>query len=75
MTKITGCRYSSRCAHAIEGLCDRESPPWRDAADGHGIRCHLDVTRLAMLEGTGRDADAAGVGVDAAAPGPPGEHP
>jgi peptide/nickel transport system ATP-binding protein len=53
-----GCPFQRRCPQRIDGLCDRVTPPWRDAANGstntHRIRCHLDLEVLGheVLEGT-----------------------
>ena len=35
-----GCPFFDRCPLAIEGTCDRETPPIRDLGDGHAIECH-----------------------------------
>ncbi len=34
-----GCRFADRCAHVMQG-CREVSPPWREVADGHTVRCH-----------------------------------
>lgn len=36
-----GCAFSSRCGHAISGVCDREIPPYSNVNDVHSVRCHL----------------------------------
>jgi len=35
-----GCPFFDRCPLAIEGTCDRETPPIRDLGSGHTIECH-----------------------------------
>ena len=35
----SGCRFADRCAHVMT-LCREVSPPWRDAGEGHRVRCH-----------------------------------
>ena len=39
LTEI-GCPFFDRCPLAIEGTCDRETPPTRDLGGGHTIECH-----------------------------------
>jgi peptide/nickel transport system ATP-binding protein len=41
-----GCVYSRRCRLHLGRICDEESPPWRETAAGHGIRCHVPLSRL-----------------------------
>jgi len=36
-----GCRFAERCAHVMD-MCREVSPPWREAAEGHVVRCHWD---------------------------------
>ena len=35
-----GCPFFDRCPLAMEGTCDRRSPPIRNLGDGHTIECH-----------------------------------
>jgi peptide/nickel transport system ATP-binding protein len=35
-----GCRFVPRCPVRIDGLCDREKPPWRAIGEGAGMACH-----------------------------------
>jgi peptide/nickel transport system ATP-binding protein len=35
----TGCRFADRCAHVMP-VCRELSPPWREIAAGHAVRCH-----------------------------------
>ena len=39
LTEI-GCPFFDRCPLAIEGTCNRETPPIRDLGGGHTIECH-----------------------------------
>ncbi|MCY4591510.1 MAG: ABC transporter ATP-binding protein [Alphaproteobacteria bacterium] len=39
MTEI-GCSFFDRCPLAIEGVCNRETPPVRHLSGGHAIECH-----------------------------------
>ena len=41
-----GCAFQRRCPHRLDQVCDRETPPWQDLADGHRIRCHVPVVEL-----------------------------
>ena len=45
LTEI-GCPFFDRCPLAIEGTCDRETPPIRDLGGGHGIECHRSEEEL-----------------------------
>ncbi len=36
-----GCHFHTRCPIAKKGLCDREAPPLKAAAEGHAVACHL----------------------------------
>ena len=40
-----GCRFAARCSHAM-AVCSSTPPPWRDAGNGHAIRCHLSLEGL-----------------------------
>ncbi len=42
-----GCPFQRRCRKKIGSVCDNDAPPWRTAEDGHMIRCHLPIERLA----------------------------
>ncbi len=44
-----GCAFRTRCALAIEGTCDTETPPARRLDDGgdHVVHCHRDVAATA----------------------------
>jgi len=36
-----GCHFHTRCPIARKGLCDVESPPLEQGAEGHWVACHL----------------------------------
>lgn len=46
----TGCRFHTRCPRKIGAICETDAPPFRDAGDGHFIRCHIPVEELATLQ-------------------------
>lgn len=46
----TGCRFHTRCPRKIGAICETEAPPWRDAGDGHSIRCHIPIDELIELQ-------------------------
>ena len=48
LTEI-GCPFFDRCPLAIEGTCNRETPPIRALGDGHEIECH----REELISGVG----------------------
>lgn len=50
-----GCRFHTRCPRRgllPEGgkICETEVPPWRDAAEGHRIFCHLPLEELRTFD-------------------------
>jgi peptide/nickel transport system ATP-binding protein len=48
-----GCPFQTRCGHkrdVPDDLCDRETPPMRNVAEGHAIKCHLPVEALKRME-------------------------
>ncbi len=45
----TGCPFFDRCPIAIEGTCDRETPPVRRLGSRHAIECHR--TEAEFVEG------------------------
>ncbi|MFN8564268.1 MAG: oligopeptide/dipeptide ABC transporter ATP-binding protein [Anaerolineae bacterium] len=47
-----GCRFHTRCPRKLGAICERENPPWRNAGDGHFLRCHIPVDELAVLQQT-----------------------
>jgi len=46
----TGCRFHTRCPRKIGDICEQQEPPWRDAGDGHHIRCHIPIDELIELQ-------------------------
>ncbi len=51
----SGCRFHTRCPRRElmpDGgkLCETETPPWREAGDGHRIFCHLSLDTLGTFE-------------------------
>lgn len=45
-----GCRFHTRCPRKIGAVCEEEAPPWREAAGGHAIRCHIPLADLTVLQ-------------------------
>ncbi|MGA9867471.1 MAG: ABC transporter ATP-binding protein [Acetobacteraceae bacterium] len=41
-----GCRFALRCPRRIGPICAEADPPWREAAPGHRIRCHIPTEDL-----------------------------
>ncbi len=46
----SGCRFHTRCPRKIGAICEQQEPPWRDAGDGHFIRCHIPIEELTVLQ-------------------------
>ena len=52
----SGCRFHTRCPRRAEMLpdggkiCEIETPPWRDAGNGHRIFCHIPLEELRQME-------------------------
>ncbi len=46
----SGCRFHTRCPRKIGAICEQEEPPWRDAGNGHAIRCHIPLEELVALQ-------------------------
>ncbi len=42
----TGCVFHPRCHRVIPGTCDVAEPHFRELADGHTVKCHLDHEQL-----------------------------
>ncbi len=40
-TRVVGCAFVDRCAHAIPGRCDTERPEPHAVAADHAVACHL----------------------------------
>jgi peptide/nickel transport system ATP-binding protein len=47
-----GCRFHTRCPRYLGDICKTQTPPLRDAGNGHVIRCHIPVDELAALQST-----------------------
>ncbi|MGV6875228.1 dipeptide ABC transporter ATP-binding protein [Pseudochelatococcus sp. B33] len=45
-----GCPFSTRCGHAIEGVCSSEVPPLHRFSPTHHIACHLPPDALQRME-------------------------
>ncbi|WP_250533235.1 ABC transporter ATP-binding protein [Caballeronia sp. AZ10_KS36] len=45
----SGCVFHTRCPRKIGEICERETPPSRDAGNGHVIHCHIPVAELRAL--------------------------
>ncbi|TDI84551.1 MAG: ABC transporter ATP-binding protein, partial [Chloroflexi bacterium] len=41
-----GCCFQRRCPRRVGSICDEETPPWRVAAEGHVISCHIPLDEL-----------------------------
>lgn len=51
----SGCRFHTRCPRRgllPDGgrICETETPPWREAGDGHRILCHIPLPILRALD-------------------------
>jgi peptide/nickel transport system ATP-binding protein len=46
----SGCRFHARCPRKIGAICEQEAPPWRNAGNGHFIRCHIPIEELIELQ-------------------------
>jgi peptide/nickel transport system ATP-binding protein len=58
-----GCPFQSRCPRVYERC--RTDPPWRDAGDGHAIRCWVALDALEASQsdaGVGRQTPRAETG-------------
>jgi peptide/nickel transport system ATP-binding protein len=40
-------------------VCETDAPPWREAGQGHAIRCHIPVDELRALQSQGVSAPSA----------------
>lgn len=45
-----GCPFQRRCPRRLGSICDTDTPPWQQGADGHAIRCHIGVDALATAQ-------------------------
>ncbi|MBZ0293639.1 MAG: ATP-binding cassette domain-containing protein, partial [Anaerolineae bacterium] len=46
----SGCRFHTGCPRKIGAICEEKAPPWRDAGEGHFIRCHIPIEELIALQ-------------------------
>jgi peptide/nickel transport system ATP-binding protein len=46
----SGCKFHTRCPRKIGPVCEQESPPQREMAEGHHIFCHIDQEALRAME-------------------------
>jgi peptide/nickel transport system ATP-binding protein len=46
-----GCRFVERCGEAMPA-CHNQAPPWREAAGGQRVRCHLEGPAPGVVAGT-----------------------
>ena len=46
-----GCPFQRRCPRRIGAICDEVAPPLQRSAEGHEIRCHIDVEALRLAQG------------------------
>jgi peptide/nickel transport system ATP-binding protein len=55
-----GCRLADRCPHVMP-VCREQSPPWREVAGGHVVRCHWqgEATQAEMVGHAPTDLAAA----------------
>ncbi|MEI4234558.1 ABC transporter ATP-binding protein [Roseovarius sp. D22-M7] len=47
-----GCPFRNRCPVKCGPVCDTDTPPMRDAGDGHMIRCHIPLAELRARRAT-----------------------
>jgi peptide/nickel transport system ATP-binding protein len=45
-----GCPFYNRCPMAIEGTCEKDTPPIMQLKDGHQIACHMTLEQLDAAE-------------------------
>lgn len=51
----SGCPFHTRCPRRTllpdnGAICETETPPWREAGDGHRIFCHVDLETLSAID-------------------------
>ncbi|MBC7259064.1 MAG: ABC transporter ATP-binding protein [Chloroflexi bacterium] len=46
----SGCRFHTRCPRKLGEICERETPPWQEAGNGHRIFCHIPLDELRKTE-------------------------
>jgi peptide/nickel transport system ATP-binding protein len=50
VASTSGCVFNGRCPRKLGAVCEKEVPPWRQAADGHGMACHIPAEELRRLQ-------------------------
>ncbi|MEM9523830.1 MAG: ABC transporter ATP-binding protein [Pseudomonadota bacterium] len=53
MNPPPGCPFQTRCrwkSEVADGLCEKETPPVQQLANGHQIKCHLTLDMLSRME-------------------------
>jgi peptide/nickel transport system ATP-binding protein len=45
-----GCPFYPRCPRTPGNICATTPPPWRDAGNGHRIRCHIPLEELQIVQ-------------------------
>jgi len=46
----SGCPFHTRCPRVLGDICVKETPPWREAANGKKIFCHIPLEELAAAQ-------------------------
>ncbi|HET7410505.1 MAG TPA: dipeptide ABC transporter ATP-binding protein, partial [Paracoccaceae bacterium] len=50
LNPLPGCPFQTRCPYMMPGICDVETPPFKEMASGHFIFCHLPDEQLNGME-------------------------
>ena len=50
LNPLPGCPFQTRCPYMMPGLCDVETPPFKEMAAGHFIFCHLPDDELNAMQ-------------------------
>ncbi|ABY34592.1 MAG TPA: ABC transporter ATP-binding protein [Chloroflexus aurantiacus] len=45
-----GCPFQPRCPRALGDICVTTPPPWREAGNGHRLRCHIPLEELQTIQ-------------------------
>lgn len=45
-----GCPFQPRCPRALGDVCVTTPPPWREAGNGHRLRCHIPLAELQTIQ-------------------------
>ncbi|MFN3374703.1 MAG: ABC transporter ATP-binding protein, partial [Chloroflexus sp.] len=53
MAPATGCPFQPRCPRVLGDICRTEKPPWREAGNGHRLRCHIPLEELRAVQISG----------------------